>query len=60
VAKLRQRIPVNKQRSHKFPMEMFILKKLNKVESTEKYLVEVSSRFAALKDLDTEVEITSA
>jgi hypothetical protein len=34
---------------------MFNLKKLNEVEGTEKYHVEVSNPFAALEDLDTEV-----
>jgi hypothetical protein len=51
---------VNKQRSHRFHIERFNLKKLNKVEGKEKYHVEVLIRFAALEDLDTEVEINSA
>jgi hypothetical protein len=38
-------------------MERFNLKKLNDVEGKEKYRVEVSNRFAALEDLDVEVEI---
>jgi hypothetical protein len=41
-------------------MEGFNLKKLNEVEGKEHYRVEVSKRFAALEDLDTEVEINSA
>jgi hypothetical protein len=41
-------------------MERFNLKKLNDVESKEQFRVEVSNRFAALEDLDTEVEINSA
>jgi hypothetical protein len=41
-------------------MERFNLKNLNKVEGKEEYRVEVSSRFAALEDLDTEVDISSA
>jgi hypothetical protein len=56
VAKIRERLSVNKQGSHKFHMERFNLKKLNKVEGKEKYLVEVSNRIAALEDLDAEVE----
>jgi hypothetical protein len=35
-------------------------KKLNEVESKEQFLVETSNRFAALEDLDAEVEINSA
>jgi uncharacterized protein YaaR (DUF327 family) len=41
-------------------MERFNLKKLNEVESKEQYHVEVSNRFAALEDLEAEVEISSA
>jgi hypothetical protein len=57
VAKIRERIAVKKQGSHKFQIERFDLKKLNEVEGKEKYHVEISNRFAALEDLDTEVEI---
>jgi hypothetical protein len=60
VAKVKERLAVNKQRSHRFHMEMFNLKQLNKVEGKEQFCVEVSNRFAALEDLDTEVEINSA
>jgi hypothetical protein len=59
VAKIRERLAVNKQGSHKFLMERFILKKLNKVEVKEKYCVEVSSKFPMLEDLDAEVEINT-
>jgi hypothetical protein len=59
VAKIRERIAVNKQGSHTFHMERFNLKKLNEVEGREKYRVEVSNRFAALEDLDAEVEINT-
>jgi hypothetical protein len=60
VAKVRERLAVNKQRSHRFDMERFNLKKLNDVEGKEQFRVEGSNRFAALEDLDTEVEINSA
>jgi hypothetical protein len=40
-------------------MERFNLKKLNEVEGKENYRVEVSNRFAALEDLDAEVEINT-
>jgi hypothetical protein len=58
VAMIRERIAMNKQGLHKFHMERFNLKKLNEVEGKEKYRV-VSNRFAALEDLDAEVEINS-
>jgi hypothetical protein len=60
VAKVRERLVVNKQRSQRFDMERFNLKKLNVVEGKEQFRVEVSNRFAALEDLDTELEINSA
>jgi hypothetical protein len=59
VAKIRERLAVNKQGSHKYHMERFSLKTANKVEGKEKYRVEVSNRFAALEDLDAEVEINT-
>jgi hypothetical protein len=60
VAKVRERLAVNKQRSQRFHIERFILKKLNQVEGKEQYHVEISNRFAALEYLDTEMEINSA
>jgi hypothetical protein len=60
VAKVRERLAVNEQKSHRFDMERFNLKKLNDVEGKEQFRVEVSNRFAALEDLDTEVKINSA
>jgi hypothetical protein len=41
-------------------MGSFNFKKLNEVGSKEQYCVEVSNRFAALEDLDAEVDINSA
>jgi hypothetical protein len=35
VAKVRERLAVNKQRSHRFHMERFNLKKLNEVRGEE-------------------------
>jgi hypothetical protein len=58
-AKIRERIAVNKQGSHKFHMERFNLKKLNEVEGKEHDRIELSNRFAAFKDLDAEVEINT-
>jgi hypothetical protein len=60
VAKVRERLTVNNQRSHRFHMERFNLKKLNEVEGKEQFCVEVSDRFAALEDLDTEEGINIA
>jgi hypothetical protein len=41
VAKVREQLAVNKQRSHKFHMERFNLGKLNEVKGKEQYRVEV-------------------
>jgi hypothetical protein len=60
VAKVRERLAENKQRSQRFDMERFNLKKLNDVEGKEQFRVEVLNRFSAFEDLDTEVEINSA
>jgi hypothetical protein len=37
VAKIKERLALNKQKSHTFHMERFNLKKLNEVEGKEKY-----------------------
>jgi hypothetical protein len=60
VVKVRERLAVNKQRSHTLHIEKFNLKKLNEVEGKGRYCVEVSNRLAVLNDLDAEVEINSA
>jgi hypothetical protein len=41
-------------------MERFNLNKSHKVEGKEPYGVEISNRFAALENLDTEVDINRA
>jgi hypothetical protein len=47
VAKVRERLAVNKQRSHSLHKKRFSLKKLNDVEDKELFRVGVSKRFAA-------------
>jgi hypothetical protein len=59
VPKVKERLPVSEQRSRRFHMNRFSLKKLNEVKGKEKYCVEVSNRFAALEYLDAEEEINS-
>jgi hypothetical protein len=55
VAKIRERLAVNKQRYHRFHLERFNLKKLNEMVDKEKYQVEVLNRFEVLEDLDAVV-----
>jgi hypothetical protein len=60
VAKLRERLAVNKQIMHRLHTERLNLKKLNEAEGKEQYQAEISSRFAALENLDAEVDINRA
>jgi hypothetical protein len=60
VEKVRERLAVSKQMMHRFHMERFNIKKLNEVEGKEQYHVEISNRFAALENLDAEVDINRA
>jgi hypothetical protein len=41
-------------------MKRFNLKKLSEVEDKEGYRVEISNRFAALENMDTEVDVNKA
>jgi hypothetical protein len=50
----------NRDTISEFYVDMLNLKKLNEIEGKEKYCVEVLNRFAALEDLDVEVEVSSA
>jgi hypothetical protein len=59
VVKVSERLEVKKERLYRFNMERFNLKKLNEVDGKEQYRVEVPKRFAALKDLDAEMDINS-
>jgi hypothetical protein len=60
VAKLRERFSVSKQARQNSDLERFDLKKFNDVEVKEKYQVEISNRFAALKNLDESFDINNA
>jgi hypothetical protein len=51
---------VSKQTTHRVHVERFNLKKLRKVEGKERYRVEISNRFAALENLNTEGDVNKA
>jgi hypothetical protein len=53
VAKVRKRLALSKQTTHRVHMERFDLVKLNKVEGKEQYHVEISNKFTALENLKT-------
>jgi hypothetical protein len=55
VAKVRKRLAMSKQTTHRFHRERFNLKKLNEVEGKEQYCVEISNRVAALVISDSDV-----
>jgi hypothetical protein len=57
VVKVRERLAVSTQTTHRVHMERFSLKKLSEVEGKEWYRVEISKRFAALENSDTEVDV---
>jgi hypothetical protein len=59
VEKVRERLAVSKQTKHNFT-ERFILKKLNEAEGKYQNRVEISNRFAALENLDDNVDINKA
>jgi hypothetical protein len=56
VVKVRGRLSVSKRETRKFDMERFSLKKLVEVEGKEQYQVNISNRFAALENLDDDVD----
>jgi hypothetical protein len=58
VAKVRERLEVNKHRSQSVHMDRFNFK--NEAEGKDKYHIEVSNVFAALEALEAEVENNSA
>jgi len=60
VAKLRERLAVNKKSAKKFERERFNLRKLNELEVKEKYQIEITNRFAALENLDFDEDVNMA
>jgi len=60
VAKLRERLAVNKKAAQKFDRERFNLRKLNELEVKEKYQTEITNRFAALENLDVDEDVNRA
>jgi hypothetical protein len=60
VGRVRERLAVSKKVAHRVYTERFNLKILNDEEVKEQYRVEISNSFAALENLDTEVDINMA
>ncbi|PNF43440.1 hypothetical protein B7P43_G11554 [Cryptotermes secundus] len=57
VAKVWERLAESKQTTHRVHMQRLNLKKLNEVEGKKQYCIEISNLFAALENLDTEVDV---
>jgi hypothetical protein len=57
VAKVKKILAMSKQRVRRIHIDRFSLKELNEIEGREPYLVEILNRFAALVNLDAEVDI---
>ena len=60
VAKLRERLAVNKKAAQKFDGERFNLRKLNELEVKKKYQIEITNRFAALENSDVDDDVNRA
>jgi hypothetical protein len=61
VVKVRERLTVSKQTTHRIYVERFNLKNLKEIESKEQYnRVEISYMFVALENLDAELDISRA
>jgi hypothetical protein len=60
VAKVRERLAASNRTTQKFDTERINLKKLDEVEGKEQYRNEIPNRFAALGNLDNDVDINRA
>jgi hypothetical protein len=60
VANLRERLAVSKQDAQKFDGEKFNLRMLNEPEVKNKYQIEITNRFAALENLNTDEHVNGA
>jgi hypothetical protein len=60
VAKLREELLVSKLAAQKFDMQRFDLRKLNNAKVKEQCQVKISKSFAALENLDDNVDISRA
>jgi hypothetical protein len=60
VAKVRERLAVNKQAAEKSDVQRFNLSKLSELEVRKWYQIEISNRFAALENLIDSKDINRA
>jgi hypothetical protein len=57
IEKVRERLAVGKQAAQRFDRQRFVLKKLNEPEVREQYQIEIRNRFAALENLNDDVDV---
>ena len=57
IIKLRERLAVDKQAEQMFDRQIFTLRKLNEPEVREQYQIEITNRFAALKNLNDDEDM---
>jgi len=57
VAKVRKKLAVSKQAAKRFDGERLNLRKLNELEFRQQYQIEITKRFAALKNLSDDEDI---
>jgi hypothetical protein len=60
VTKVRKTLAVSKQATQKLEGERFNLRNLNELEVRKQYQIEITNRFAALENLDNDVDINRA
>jgi len=60
VAKVRERLAVNKQEAQRLDGETFNMRKLNELEVRVQYQIEITNRFAALENLSDDEDINRA
>ena len=58
IAKVRERLALGKQVAQRFDRQRFNLWKLNEPEVREQYQIEITNRFAALENLNDEMNRT--
>jgi len=60
VEKVTERLAINKQEAQKLDGERFNLRKLNELEDSKQYQLEISNRFAALENVSDSEDINRA
>ena len=60
VAKFKERLAVSKQAAQSCDAEKFNLRKLNELEVRKQYQIEITSRFAALENLNDDKDLSRA